>query len=333
MLDPRFIMKGIEKPRQIEVIERKADFARVRIEPFERGYGTTIANVLRRVLLSSILGTAVTHAKIENVLHEFSTIPGVKDDVTDLILNLKSLKLKTEQEGPRILRLRKTGPAVVTAGDFETDDDIEILCPDQYIATINEAGMLVMEVTARIGRGYVSAEENEKEIQGDGVIALDSFFSPVERVSFKIENTRVGQRTDYERIILDVWHDGSIDIETAIGHAAKIIKDHMQIFINFEEPEEETPQEVDDEQEKLKRLVNRSIEEIELSVRSMNCLRFANIKTLGELAMKTEAELLKFRNFGKKSLNEIHEKLNEVGLHLGMKDIEHLLDSGREKIE
>ncbi len=289
-------------------------------EPFERGFGTTIGNSLRRVLLSSIVGTGVTSVKIDGVLHEFSTIPGVKEDVTDIVLNLKALRLKLYTEKPKTVYLQRKGPGEVRAGDITPDADIEVLNPDLHIATLGKDVKLNIEMVAKLGRGYVPAEKNKEDGQAIGVIPVDSIFSPIKKVNFNVENTRVGRQTDYEKLILEVWTDGSIKPEDAIAHAAKIIKDHLSIFINFEEDEKKIEEPRGDEQKKrLVKNLLRNVNELELSVRAANCLKNADITTIADLVQKTEPEMLKTKNFGRKSLNEIKNILNNMGLRFGMK--------------
>lgn len=289
-------------------------------EPFERGFGTTIGNSLRRVLLSSIVGAAITSVKIEGVLHEFSTIPGVKEDVTDLLLNIKKLRVKLHSEKPKTIHIKKKGPGEVQGKDIIHDADVEILTPDYHIATLDKDASVDMEMVVRIGRGYVPAERNKEEGMPIGVVSLDAVFSPVRKVNFTVENARVGRVTDYDKLILEVWTDGSIRPDDALAHAAKILKDHVRIFINFEESEEtqETREEEQRQKEANKNLL-RSVNELELSVRAANCLKNANIRTIADLVQKTESEMLKTKNFGRKSLDEIKEVLSEMGLALGMK--------------
>ena len=301
------------------------------IEPLERGFGQTIGNTLRRTLLSSIQGASVTAVRMKGVLHELSNIPGVLEDVTDIILNLKQLVVIMHGDDPKFLHLsvEKEGP--VTAADFKEIADIEIVNKDLLICTVTEKTKVEMEVLIGHGRGYVPGESHNLDDFDIGLIPVDSNFSPIRQVSYVVENTRVGQRTDYDRLVLDIVTNGSVTPEDALGFAAKIVKDHMVLFIHFdEEPMEETKVEVDEELEKLKELLARSVEELELSVRSSNCLRRANIKTLGDLVRRSEQDMLKYRNFGKQSLKEISEILGGMGLHLGM-DVEAVL--GGEKKE
>jgi DNA-directed RNA polymerase subunit alpha len=313
--------KALEKPKRLEYDRDtlSATYGKFYAEPFERGYAITIGNSLRRILLSSIQAAAVTSVRIEGVLHEFSSIPGVAEDTTDIILNLKQLKLKMEGDGPRTIRLSVSGDREVTAKDIQADSSIEIINPDLHIATLTEReAKLEMEMEVDMGRGYVSSDKNKRDDQPVGTIPMDSLFSPVTRVRIDSENTRVGQMTDYDRLVMEIWTDGRIKPEDSLAHASKLLKDHLQIFINFEEEPEEAAAQVDDEKSKLKDLLSRSVDELELSVRSSNCLKNANIKTIGDLVTKSEAEMLKYRNFGRKSLNEIKEIIVEMGLELGI---------------
>jgi DNA-directed RNA polymerase subunit alpha len=295
-------------------------YGRFTAEPFERGFGITIGNSLRRILLSSLQGGAITSMKIDGVLHEFSTIPGTKEDVTEIILNLKEVRLKLHTEGPKTIRVKAEGPKVVKAGDILTGDAVEILNPDHYIATLSRDGKLSMEMVVKMGRGYVSAERNKEEDQPIGTIPMDAIFSPIKKVNYTVTNARVGQITDYDKLILEVWTDGSLNPEEAVAHAAKILKDQLSIFITFEEEEEEVSYPEDEEEkEAFNENLLRSVDELELSVRSANCLKHANIKLIGDLVQRTEAEILATKNFGRKSLNEIKEILTEMGLSLGMK--------------
>ncbi|HEX5132846.1 MAG TPA: DNA-directed RNA polymerase subunit alpha [Candidatus Krumholzibacteria bacterium] len=299
--------------------------ARFVVEPLERGFGLTLGNVLRRTLLSSIQGAAVTAVRIKGVLHELSNIPGVMEDVTDVVLNLKQLVVLMHNDEPRFVKLRVTRQGPITAADIEPDADIEIVNKDLVICTATENVEVEMDILVGHGRGYVAAETHDLGDYDIGLIPLDSNFSPIRKVAYTVENTRVGQRTDYDRLLLDVQTDGSVRPEDALGYAAKIIKDHMLLFIRFDEtPMEEQEPEVDEERERLRELMGRSVEELELSVRSGNCLRRANIRTLGELVRRSEPEMLKYRNFGKQSLKEITEILAGMGLHLGM-DVDGLL--------
>lgn len=297
-------------------------------EPFEAGYGRTIGNSLRRVLLSSLEGASVSSIKIDGALHEFCTLPGVVEDVTDIIINLKGVLIKMYTREPRRLTLDVTGPGEVTAGDIQTDGTVEILNPDHHIATLDEEGKISAQLEIRIGRGYCPAEGNKKENQEIGIIAIDSLFSPVRRVKYSVENTRVGRRTDFDKLILEVWTDGRLTPDDALTQAAAILRHHLDVFVSYDKDQVEFEQEEtarDEEREELARKLAMSVNEIELSVRAANCLNNANIVTVGELAQKTEAEMLKYRNFGKKSLNEIKAKLVEMGLGLGMQLDEDVL--------
>lgn len=290
-------------------------------EPFEAGYGRTIGNSIRRVLLSSLEGAAISSIKVDGALHEFCTLPGVVEDVTDIIVNLKGVLIKMYAREVRKLKLSVKGPGEVTAGDIQTDGNVEILNPDHHIATLDADGKIEAELEVRIGRGYCPAEGNKRENQEIGIIPIDSLFSPVRRVKYSVENTRVGRRTDYDKLILEVWTDGRVTPDDALTMSAAILRHHLDVFVNYDKDlvefeAEETQR--DEEREELARKLAMSVNEIELSVRAANCLNNANIVTVGELAQKTEAEMLKYRNFGKKSLNEIKAKLLEMGLTLGM---------------
>lgn len=315
-------MLEIEKPI-IEVVETNDDntYGKFVVEPLERGYGITLGNSLRRILLSSLPGVAVTSVKIEGVLHEFSTVPGVREDVTDIILNLKELCLKmhgTDEE--KTLRIEAQGECTVTAADIICDADVEILNPDLHIATIAEGGSLAMEITVGRGRGYHTAEKNKKGEHVIGVIPVDSAFSPVRRVNFNVENTRVGQITDYDKLTLEVWTNGSIRPDEATSLAAKIMSEHLQLFVGLTEAANEVEIMVEKEEEQKDKILEMSIEELDLSVRSYNCLKRAGINTVEELASRTEEEMMKVRNLGKKSLEEVTSKLAELGLSLRKED-------------
>lgn len=288
-------------------------------EPFERGYGTTIGNSLRRILLSSIAGAAVTTVKIEGVLHEFSSLTGVKEDVTDIILNLKNLRLKLHTDKPKAIHIKKKGAGVVTAKEIIHDSEVEVLTPDLHIATLDRDANLDMEITVKMGRGYVPADRNKEEGMPIGVIPVDSIFTPVHKVNFHVENARVGRITDYDKLILEIWTDGSVIPADALAFAAKILKDHLTIFINFEEKEDVLEDQTEEQKQEVNKNLLKSVNELELSVRAANCLKNADIKTILELVQKTENEMLKTKNFGRKSLNEIKEILEEMGLSLGMK--------------
>ena len=319
------LWKGFQKPKRlVSDLDTLTDkYGRFQAQPFERGFGTTIGNALRRVLLSSIEGAAITAVRIEGVLHEFSLIPGVVEDATDIILNLKQVPLKMNTEGHKTLYLRADQPGEITSRMIQEDPDVEILDKDVYLATVSEGGKLELEMRIRVGRGYVSAEKNYDEDLPIGYIPVDSVHSPIRKVNYTVEAARLGQMTDYDKLNLEVWTNGAISPPDAVGLASKLLKDHMTIFINFEEePETEeavaaapaarvplTPNEN----------LDRSVEELELSVRSYNCLKNANITTIRELVQKTESEMLKTKNFGRKSLNEIKEILATMGLSLGMR--------------
>ncbi len=327
------LLKGFQKPKHLNYeSETLTDtFGKFYAQPFERGFGTTIGNSLRRILLSSIEGAAITSVKIEKVLHEYSTIPGVLEDVSEIILNLKGVYFKMYTDKPKLIRLKVKGKKDVKAGDIDTDSDIEIINPGHHIATLEKDAELDMEMEIRLGRGYVPASEDLERRKSIGVIPVDAVFSPIQKVNFSVENARVGHATDYDKLILDVWTNGTIKPDDAIAYAAKILKDYMSIFINFEEEvEEETPV-VDQKDEYLRSCLLKSVEELELSVRSYNCLKKAEIKTIGELVQKTDSEMLRTKNFGRKSLNEIKELLTEMGLSLGMKIDPSLLKPKPEK--
>jgi DNA-directed RNA polymerase subunit alpha len=314
------LWKGFQKPKRLAFdSESLTDkYGHFWAQPFERGFGTTIGNGLRRVLLSSIEGAAITAVKIEGVLHEFQSIPGVVEDATDIILNLKQIPFKLNGDAPKAIYLRADQPGVVTSGMIEADADVEVLDKDVYIATVSEGGKLDMEMRLKKNRGYVSADKNFDEDLGIGFIPIDSVHSPVRKVNYAVEAARLGQITDYDKLSLEIWTNGSVNPADALGLAAKLLKDHMNIFINFEEEVETTTTE-ERKPEIRNENLNRSVEELELSVRSYNCLKNANIQTIGELVQKTEAEMLKTKNFGRKSLNEIKEILTSMGLSLGMK--------------
>ena len=327
-------LSRFEMPRRVQKEENTATatYARFIAEPFEVGYARTIGNSLRRVLLSSIEGVAITSVRINGASHEFSSLPGVSEDVTDIILNLKRVLLKSYSRNPVWLKLNRKGPCVVTAADFAEDNAVEVLNPTQHIATLDVDGVLALEAEIRTGRGFCPAEGNKGDEQEIGRIPIDSIFSPVSRVNFLVENTRVGQRTDYEKLILDIWTDGRVSPDEALKTAAAVLRHHLDVFVDYSEEVlefEESEKKVDEERDRLRRILNMSVNEIELSVRAANCLNNANITTVGELAMKTEADMLKYRNFGKKSLNEIKDKLTELGLYLGYKFDPELLESNK----
>jgi DNA-directed RNA polymerase subunit alpha len=315
--------KDLIRPKRLELEKETLTpfYGKFTAEPFERGFGITIGNSLRRILLSSLQGAAITSVKIDGVLHEFSAVPGAKEDITEIILNLKEVRLKLHTEGPKTIRVKAEGPKVLKAGDIITGDAVEILNPDHYVATLSRDGKLSMEMVVKVGRGYVPAERNKEENQPIGTIPMDAIFSPTKKVNYTVTNARVGQITDYDKLTMEVWTDGSLSPEEAVAHAAKILKDQLSIFITFEEEEEAEMSYSEDEEEKeaLNENLLRSVDELELSVRSANCLKHANIRLIGDLVQKTEAEILATKNFGRKSLNEIKEILSEMGLSLGMK--------------
>jgi DNA-directed RNA polymerase subunit alpha len=329
--------RGLIRPRRLETEEETASahYGRFWCEPLERGFGVTLGNALRRVLLSSLQGAAITSVRIKGVLHEFSTIPGVMEDVADIVLNLKEVRLRMHTEGPRTLRLHKQGEGVITAGDLASEDSaVEVLNPDLRIMTLNNEADVEMEVTVGTGKGYRPAEKNKTEDMAIGTIPIDSIFSPVLKVNYTVTPARVGRETDFDRLNLEVWTNGAVSPADAVAYAAKILKDQLTIFINFEEPAETAGPSIE-EPEPLNPNLFRSVDELELSVRSANCLQNANIKYIGELVQKTEAEMLKTKNFGRKSLNEIKEVLASMGLSLGMtlenfpsrKDLEKIRES------
>jgi DNA-directed RNA polymerase subunit alpha len=315
------MFKGFQKPKRLAantetLTERYGMFT---AQPFERGFGSTIGTALRRVLLSSIEGAAITAVRIEGVAHEFSPIPGVVEDATDIILNLKQVPFKMSGEGVRTARLTVDQPGLVLSGQIETDSDVEVLDRNLPIATVSEGGRLSIEVRLKAGRGYVAADRNFDEDLPIGYIPIDSVHSPVRKVNFAVEGARLGQNTDYDKLTLEVWTNGAISPQDAIGQAAKLLKDHMTIFINFEEIAEASEEPADRAVSQMNEVLSRSVEELELSVRSYNCLKNANIQTIGDLVQKTEAEMLRTKNFGRKSLNEIKEILGNLGLGFGMK--------------
>ena len=322
------LWKGFQKPKRLEADRDTATdhYGRFSAQPFERGFATTVGNALRRVLLSSIEGAAVTAVRVEGVLHEFSPIPGAMEDTTDLILNLKRVPLKMHVDHPKALTLRTSEPGEVRAKHITPDPDVEVLDPEAYIATLGAGSTLAVEMRIKSGRGYVSADKNFDEDLSIGWIPLDSVHSPIKKVNYFVEQARVGQATDYEKLTLEVWTNGAVSPRDAVGLAAKLMKDHLQIFINLDEDEDDeigtetTPVEVSEEEKgALYEKLGKSVDEMELSVRSYNCLKNANIRTIGELVQKTESEMLKTKNFGRKSLNEIKEILAGMGLSLGMK--------------
>jgi len=313
-----------------------ATYAKFTAEPFETGYGYTIGNALRRVLLSSLEGAAIASVKIDGAMHEFTTIEGVLEDVTEIVLNLKKIKFKAHSRDPQLLLLSVTKDGPVTAADIQLNQNVELVNPEQLICTIDRKRRLDMELEIKVGRGFCPGDENKKPDQPIGVIAVDSMFSPVTRVRYAVENARVGQRTDYDKLILEIWTDGRISPDDALIQASAILAHHLDAFVGYDKNAvefEEVVDTQDEERQKMKKLYNMSVNEIELSVRAANCLNNANITTVGQLAMKTEQEMLKYRNFGKKSLNEIKEKLAGLGLTLGMPadQIQPLLEAVKEE--
>lgn len=324
--------KGVDKSQ-----DSNESYGKFTIQPLERGFGTTLGNALRRVLLSALQGAAIRSVRIESVLHEFSTVSGVLEDVTDIILNLKGVRFRMEEDDPEptVVRVDKKGPGTVTAGDIITNPSVVILNKDHHIATLSDDGDLKMDMTIAMGKGYVPAERNKSEDDVIGVVPIDSLHSPIRKVNYVVSNARVGQITDYDKLTLEVWTDGSVRPEDAIAFAAKILKEQLQPFINFDEIPEPEDGVREEEPEILNENLLRPVEELELSVRSANCLKKANIRFIGELVQKSEAEMLKTKNFGRKSLNEIKEILGEMGLSLGM-DIDNwppkeFAESGKEE--
>jgi DNA-directed RNA polymerase subunit alpha len=313
--------RDLIKPKTLE-LDRESlteTYGRFSCEPLERGFGTTLGNSLRRVLLSSLQGAAITAVKIDGALHEFQTLPDVVEDVTDIVLNLKEVIVSMHDPKPKVVRLDKEGEGKVTAGDIAVAEGCEILNPEHAVATLSRGGKLHMELLVQMGRGYVPAERNKSATMSVGTIPIDSLFAPVKKVNYTVTNARVGQQTDYDKLTIDVWTNGSVSPEDAVAYAAKILKDQLTIFINFEETAEPVEETVSEEAAKLNENLDKSVDELELSVRSANCLQNANIRFIGELVQKTEAEMLKTKNFGRKSLKEIKEILAEMGLSLGMK--------------
>ena len=313
--------KSLQMPKdiQVEISTVTNKYTKFVVEPLERGFGITLASALRRLLLSSIQGAAPVALRIDGILHEFSTIPGVYEDVTEIVLNVKRLRLKLNGDEPKTLVLETNKKGSFSAKDIKTNGTIEILNPDLHLVKITEDIKFRMEIDVSVGRSYVSSEQNKREDAPVGTIFLDSMFSPVQKVNFTVENTRVGQHTDYDRLFLEIWTDGSLTPEDALCFASKILKDHLQLFIKLEEELEMAEEEVVDEEIlKIRNLLKTRVDELELSVRSSNCLRAANIQTLEDLVQKTEAEMLKYRNFGRKSLTELNTILSELGLSFGM---------------
>ncbi|MGA1235334.1 MAG: DNA-directed RNA polymerase subunit alpha [Limisphaerales bacterium] len=325
-----------EMPKRLTKEESSATdtYAKFIADPFETGYGHTLGNSLRRVLLSSLEGAAITSLKIDGAMHEFTTVDGVAEDVTDIVLNLKQVKFRCHNRETQTVLLSVNKEGAVTAGDIQLNQNLEVVNPGQHICTLDKKKKFEMELEIKVGRGFLPGDENKKVDQPIGVIAIDSLFSPVSRVRYAVEAARVGQRTDYDRLILEVWTDGRVSPDDALTQASAILQRHLDVFVGYDKnaiefEEEETRQ--DDERAKLRKLLNMSVNEIELSVRAANCLNNANITTVGQLAMKTEAEMLKYRNFGKKSLNEIKDKLTTLGLSLGMNLDTSLLESPKEE--
>lgn len=314
-------LEGLQMPRLVEIEKESLNdtYGKFVVQPLERGFGVTLGHSLRRILLSSIQGAAITQVNVQGVQHEFSVVEGVREDVPEIVLNLKEVALRYVGDEDRVLRVEKTGAGALTAGDLAVDPNVQILNPDLHIATLDEGATLTMELTVGQGRGYSFAEENKVPDQPIGSVPIDSSFSPVTNVKYDTENARVGRRTDYDRLSLEVWTDGSVNPEDALAQAAKIMMEHLSLFINFEEEDVEVEEkEVDEETKRVARLLAMPVEELELSVRSANCLRAAGITHLRELVGRSEAEMLKYRNFGRKSLNELGEILDTLKLNWGM---------------
>ena len=311
-------------------------YAKFIADPFETGYGHTVGNSLRRVLLSSLEGAAITSVKIDGAMHEFTTVEGVVEDVTDIVLNLKKVKFKAHTRDEQVLLLSVNKEGAVTAGDIQTNQNLELVNPGQHICTLDKKKKLEMELTVKVGRGFCPSDENKRPGQAIGIVAIDSIFSPVTRVRYSVEAARVGNRTDYDRLVLEVWTDGRITPDDALTQASAILAHHLDVFVGYDKNAvefEEAADKQDDEKAKMKKLLNMSVNEIELSVRAANCLNNANITTVGQLALKTEQEMLKYRNFGKKSLNEIKEKLTSLALSLGMTFEPGLVEAPKEEIK
>ncbi len=326
-------LPSFQMPESIELDESTYTntYGKFIVQPLERGFGATIGNAFRRVLLSSIPGAAITMFRVDGILHEFSTIPGVKEDVSTIVLNLKQVRLKLIDKKPDKINLQLKGPLSVYARHIqEQSNDIEVLNPDLHIATLNDEADFNLELRIGRGRGYIPAEDNRQSDMPIGTIPIDAIFTPIVRVTYTVENTRVGQRIDYERLILEINTDGSITPDDALSYAGKILRDHIQLFINFDiDTEEEESQEVDEEAIRIRKLLKMSVDELELSVRSHNCLMAANIKTIGDLVRRDEQEMLKFRNFGRKSLSELTKILEEKGLQFGI-DVDKYLKKGED---
>lgn len=313
--------KNFQMPRGVQIDEESLsdNYGLFSVQPLERGFGATIGNALRRVLLSSIEGAAVMAVKIEGIQHEFTVIEGVVEDVTEIVLNLKEICLRMHTDADKLLYFKKEGPGELKAGDLQVDADVEVMNPDLHIATLDKDGVLDMEVTVGKGRGYVLAEANKQADQPMGTIVLDAAFSPIRKVHYEVDNARVGQQTDYDKLSLAVWTNSAVRPDDAVAHAARILKNHLELFINFEEePEEELEEVIDEETRRIATLLKMPVDELELSVRSANCLKAANIITLEDLVQKTENEMLKFRNFGRKSLNELTAILENLGIAFGI---------------
>lgn len=335
------LLKGFKRPKGLtfEHNEVAPNYGKFSAQPFERGYGHTIGNTLRRILLSSIQGYAISALRVTSydadgnahvLSSEFESIPEVVEDTPDVISNFKQVRVSLPEDSEqKTIMVDLKGPGAVTAKSLAVDDTIEILNPDQHLLTLMEGGSLEVEVQVDLGRGYVPAETNEKYIEVIGTIPVDAIFSPIRRVKYEVENTRVGQRTDYDKLVMEVWTDGTVSPEDALAEAAKIAKDHFTIFINFDESQIRGDEEIDEEEQRVRQLLETPVEELELSVRSSNCLKNANIRTIGDLTSRTEEEIAKTRNFGKKSLQEIKEKLSEWKLDLGMTDYSELKESLR----
>jgi DNA-directed RNA polymerase subunit alpha len=321
-----------EMPKRLQKDDASAteNYSKFIADPFETGYGHTIGNSLRRVLLSSLEGAAITSLKIDGAMHEFATVDGVVEDVTDIVLNLKKVKFKAHTRDEQTLLLSVNKEGAVTAADIQTNQNVELVNPDQHICTLDKKKKFEMELTVKVGRGFCQSDENKKPGQAIGIVAIDSLFSPVTRVRYNVEAARVGNRTDYDRLVMEVWTDGRITPDDALTQASAILAHHLDVFVGYDKNAvefEEAADKQDDEKMKMKKLLNMSVNEIELSVRAANCLNNANITTVGQLAMKTEQEMLKYRNFGKKSLNEIKDKLTSLQLSLGMNFEPGLIDT------
>ena len=314
-------MIEFEKPN-IECLEvdNNNNYAKFVCEPLERGYGVTIGNSLRRILLSSLTGCAITSVKIDGVLHEFSSIPNVVEDVPEIIVNLKNVRLKFAENEEKVMRINFKGEGEVTAGDIITDGTVEILNPDLHIATVSEGGQLIMELTADMGRGYTPSEKNKKPNQDISVLPIDSIYTPVKKVNYQVKNTRVGQMVDYDKLIIEVWTDGSLKADEALSLAAKVMTGHLELFIDLSEATRNTQVMIEKEESKKEKVLETSIEDLELSVRSFNCLKRAGIATVEDLTNKSESDMMKVRNLGKKSLDEVIAKLHSLGLNFAEED-------------